>query len=319
MNLRIIKHIAVTLSGCAILVCCNDSGNNFAVKNIEDITRIELCDRDNDIVLSKVEKNEWLVASFKANMRNVENLKTILSEIEVQYPIPKTQASKYPKKKIIDEGIRIKAFEGKKIVKDYCLLITKDEKTQIIGLINGKQTPYVLTLPGKDIDFNEYLVLVSAFWENNILFSYNAGQIRLLKIENKISPDNSFSVKISDSIALFDMTGKNIPFDKSRMDAYLSYFNNISFDSNMDIPDDEKKKISATDPLYIMTVESNKDTVTCYINPIPDNNYDDYGRPIVYNRDYFYLIVPQKNLFAKAKWIEFDILLELKNFVYFCL
>jgi hypothetical protein len=284
------------------------------VSDIDNVSRIELCDRDNNIVLSKVGKNEWLVASFKANMQNVANLKTILSEVEIQYPLPKMYDSKYPNKRIIDEGIRIKAFEGKKIVKDYHLLITEENNAEVIGLINNKQKPQILTLPGRDIDFGEYFVMESAFWENNILFSYNALEIRHLKVENKMSPENSFSIKISDSIVLFDMTGKNIPFNKSKMDAYLSYFNNISFDSNLNIPDGEKKKIVSTESLYIMTVESVRDTLTCYINPIQDNNSDDYGRPLVYDRDYFYLTVPQKNLFAKAKWLEFDILLEFNPF-----
>jgi hypothetical protein len=78
----------------------------------------------------------------------------------------------------------------------------------------------------------------------------------------------------------------------------------------LNITDEEKQKISSAKPLYIMTIESDTDSLTCYINPISDNGIDDYGNPLVYNRDFFYLFVPQKNLFAKAEWLKFDILLE---------
>jgi hypothetical protein len=310
MTLRIVKYIVTILSGCAVFVGCSNSGSNFAVRNIENVSRIELSDSNNYIVLSKTEENGWLVSSFKANMQNISNLKAILSGVEVRYPLPKMYDSMYSNRKIIDEGIRIKVFEGKKIVKDCYLLITNDEGVEVIGLTNEKQKPYILELPGKDIDFDDYIVTESAFWENNVLFSYSAGQIKYLKIENNEVPNSSFSIEITDSISLFDADGKNRTFDKFKMDAYLSYFNNISFESNLNIPDDEKQKIISTMPLYIMTITSVTDSLTCFINPISDNSFDDYDNPLVYNRDFFYLIVPQKNLFAKAAWLKFDILLE---------
>jgi hypothetical protein len=298
------------LSGCAILICCNNSGSNFAVQDIENITRIELNDKDNHIVLSKTEKNEWLVDSFKANMQNILNLKKILSAIEIRYPLPKMYDSVYPPKKITDEGILIKAFERGKIVKSYYLLFTDKKNAEVIGLMNEKQKSFVMELSDMNIDFSNYIVTESAFWENNILFSYNREQIKYLKIENREDPNNSFSIIVADSISLFDINGENIPFNKSKTDTYLSYFNNISFDYNLNIQDDEKQKIISSEPLYIMTIKTDKDSLTCFINPISDNSSDDYGKSLVYNRDFFYLIVPQKNLFAKDGWLKFDILLE---------
>jgi hypothetical protein len=313
MSVRTVKYFAAILSASAVLACCSDSGSKFAVPDIENISRIELSDSDNYTVLSKAGNGEWLVSTFGANMRNIANLKAILSGVEVRYPLPKMYDSAYSDKKIRDEGILIKVFEGKKLAQSYCLLITDEENAEVIGLADGKHQPYVLELPGRNIDFSDYIVTEPAFWENNVLFSYNAGQIKYLKIENTEEPDSSFSIEIADSISLFDRNGANLPFNRFKMDAYLSYFKNISFDSNLNIPD-EKQKISSVKPLYIMTIKSDTDSLTCYINPIDDDNSDDYGNPLVYNRDFFHLTVPQKNLFAKARWLEFDILLEELSF-----
>ncbi|MDR2026467.1 MAG: hypothetical protein LBQ01_02785, partial [Prevotellaceae bacterium] len=311
MNLCFMKHVFIILSGCAVFISCNGSGRNFAVRDMENITGIELSDKENHTVLSKTGQNEWRVASFRANMQNILNLKKILSELEVRYPLPKMYDSMYSSKIITDEGISIKVFEGKKAVKSYYLLFTGEENVEVIGLMNEKRNPYVMELPGMDIDFSDYIVTESAFWENNILFSYSREQIKYLKIENMEDPDNSFSIeKTADSISLFDRNGKNIPFNRFKMDTYLSYFDNISFDQNLNIRDEEKQKIISTAPLYIMTVKSDTDSLTCFINPISDDNSDDYGNPLVYSRDFFYLTVPQKNLFAKASWLKFDILLE---------
>jgi hypothetical protein len=314
MNLHIRRHIFPVLLAGILSVCCSGKDNEFAVRNTENITRIELSDSNNHTVLSKSETGEWLVSSFRANMQNILNLKKILTDIEVRYPLPKMYGFTYSGEKISDGGILIKIFEGKKAVKSYYLLFTDEENAEIIGLMKGKQKPYVLELPGLDVNLGDYIVAESAFWENNILFSYHPGQIKSITVENKKNPDASFSVRITDTVSLFDMDGKSYPFDRFRMDAYLSYFNDISFDSNLDITDGEKQKITSTPPLYIMTVESDTDSLTCYVNPVSDNNFDDYGNPLVYNRDFFYLTVPQKNLFAKAVWLKFDILLEELNY-----
>jgi hypothetical protein len=289
--------------------------NTFAVRDIESINRIELCDSDHHTILSKTANDEWFVASFRANSRKIQNLKTILSDIEVRYPLPEMFDSVYSRQTIINEGIQLILFEGKRTVKSYHLLFTDDERAKIIALISGRQKPYVVELPGIDIDFGDYIVTETAFWEDNVLFSYNLGQIRYLRIDNRIDPDNSFSIRITDSISIFDCNGNGVTFDRSRADTYLSYFSNISFDRNLDIDSDEQQTISSIAPLYVMTIHSTIDSLTCYISPIHVDSFDDYGNPLTYDRDSFYLIVPQKNLFAIARWLDFDILLEDLNFL----
>jgi len=308
------KYILFFLLGTAVFISCDNSGNNFAVKDIENITRIELSDKNNQLILSKTEDNQWLVSSFPANMRNISNLKKILADIEVQYPLPKMYASVYSTQKIVSEGIWVKTFKGKNAVKSYYLLFTEDKGVETIGLMEGSQKSFVLELPGLDIDFDDYIVAEQGFWENNILFSFKPGEIKHLKIDHNENPNNSFSVTIADSISLFDINGKNVRFDKTKMDVYLSYFGNISFDSNLTVSEDEKQKIISTKPLYIITIESPTENTVCYIHPIIDNNTDDYGNPLIYNRDFFNLVIPQKNIFAKARWLEFDILLEELNY-----
>jgi hypothetical protein len=293
---------------------CNGSDSNFAVKNMESITRIELSDTNNCIILSATEKGEWMVSSFRANMANIRNLQKILSDIETEYPLPKIYDSVYDNKKITDEGILIKAFRGKNLVKSYSLLVTGEPDAEAVGLATGKRQAYVLTLPGQDIDFSDYISTESAFWENNILFSCNPGEIKYVKVENMENPDNSFSIKTDDSISLFDADGGNIRANRSKTERYLSYFNNISFVGNLNMTDDEKQKTVSAELLYILNIESDTDSITCYVYPISDNNLDDYGNPLVYDRDFFNLVVPQKKLFAKAAWLRFDILLEDLNY-----
>jgi hypothetical protein len=291
------------------------SDNNFAISNIEDVTRIELSDKDNQVILTKAAEGQWFISSFKANMRNISNLKKIISALEVKYPLPKMYDSVYSINNILNNGLAVKIFQNKNILKNYHLLFS--DSIGAIGLIDGKKKSYVLELQGYNIDLNDYFSVKQVFWENNILFTLDSKQIKSIQVEHTDNPNNSFIIeKNNDSISLFDKNKDTVKFNTSKMAQYLSYFRNVSFENNLNISDEEKQKILSIKPLYMLTIESVNETLTYLIIPIENNQLDDYGNPLVYDRDFFNIVVPQKELFARVKWLEFDILLEDLSYFY---
>jgi len=284
----------------------NKSDNNFALTgvNIENITTIELADINNQVVLTN-SNNAWLVSSFKANEQNVSNLKNILLELETQYPLPNIYKSDYPNSRIINEGIHIKVYTGKAIVKDFYMYHTDSIGT--IGLLGEKKQPYILGFPRQDIDIADYIVTEPTFWENNIITLFNSGKINQIKVDNHSDPNNSFTLKL-DSIVLFDLHGNIVEADKLRVEQYVSYFNTVSFEHNLSAT--EKQELAVTEPLYTLSINTKHDTLTCHIIPIKDNRNDNYGNPLVYNRDFFNFVVQERDLYVRARWLKFDILFE---------
>ncbi|MDR2467258.1 MAG: hypothetical protein LBD35_07685 [Prevotellaceae bacterium] len=308
---------------------CSESDGHFAVSDAESLVKIELTEGGNNVALSKTESGEWFAGGFAANPTNMNNLKKILSGIEMQYPLPNMLDSIYPARRIAGEGLRLRAFGRNGLVRDFSLLFAGDDGT--IALAAGGRQAYVVDYPGADIDLRDYLVAEPGFWENSLVFASPPHNIKRLKVEHTANPEDSFSIEnTGDSILLFDANGKPAKYDEYTMSRYLSYFREARFERIMELDElDETKRraLLETEPMYTISLtastasiastnadtDTDIDTITCRLYPIADARTDDYGNPLVYDRDFFCLAIPQKSLFAKARWREFDILLKKLN------
>jgi hypothetical protein len=291
---------------------CSGSDGYFAVSDVESLVKIELMEGDNSVVLSKTGSNEWLAGGFATNPTNMGNLKKILSGMEMQYPLPAILDSIYPVQRIAGEGLRIRAYGRNKLVRDFSLLFAGDNGT--IALAAGGRQAYVVDYPGADIDLRDYLVAEPEFWENNLVFASLPHNIKHLKVEHTANPEDSFSIEnTGDSILLLDADGKPAKYDDYIMSLYLSYFREVRFERNMELDETERRALLETEPMYTVTLTTSTDTATCQLYPVANTGTDDYGNPLVYDRDFFCLAIPRKSLFAKARWLEFDILLKKLN------
>ena len=309
-----LKHANRALSFVGLLFFtlwtnCSGSDGDFAVSDVESIVKIELTEGDNSVALTKPGGDEWLARGFAANPTNVRNLKQILSGIEMLYPLPAILDSVYPARRIADEGLRIRVFGRNKLVRDFSLLFAGEDGT--IALVAGGRQVYVVDYPGTDVDLRDYLVAEPGFWENNLVFASSSHDIRHLRVEHGDSREDSFSIEnTGDSILLFDANGMPAKYNEYIMSRYLSYFREVRFERNMELDETERRVLTESNPMYTITLTTSTDTVACRLYPIADARTDDYGNPLVYDRDFFCLAIPQKSLFARARWIEFDILLK---------
>ncbi|MDR2424278.1 MAG: DUF4340 domain-containing protein [Prevotellaceae bacterium] len=295
-------------AGLSLLMCCNTSYDRFAIDGIDKITRIELTGNQQQTTLVRIDENDWRIASNKANMRKIANLKTILAALEVQYPLPKIYENIYSPEKL-RQGVRVKAYREKRTVTDYYLLFS--DTLGATGMLNSSTKVFVVDFPAQDVNLEEYFVSDPIFWENNLAFSIMPERIKSVRIENGNEPANSFTIKQDgDSIRLFDSAGNRHPCNKLKAEQYLSYFGKVSYEHSLNIGETEKNGITTAKPMYIVNIETDNENIICFVYPIADNGMDDYGQPLVYNRDFFNLVMPQKGIFAKAKWLEFDILLK---------
>ncbi|MDR0559450.1 MAG: hypothetical protein LBG92_04730 [Prevotellaceae bacterium] len=298
----------------AVLFSCEQTGNKFAVDKIENITKIELNTDSIRITLSKTDSNKWLTDGFKANVRNISNLQKILSGIEVQYPLPKMYETEYSFQRLVNEGINLKIFKKKTIDKDFYIMFTDSIGT--LAVADGSKNVYVVDFYGQDIDIQDYIRLEPSFWEDNLALSVKSDEIKSVKLENMYDRDNSFLIhKNGDSIYILTLNGDTALYNSDKVKRYLTYFYGVYYENSLNLSDAEKHKIISSEPLYILSIETVNEPFTCTIYPVDDSGMDDYGNPLIYNRDFFYLSIPQKQLLAKARWLEFDILLEkLKYF-----
>jgi hypothetical protein len=275
---------------------------------MENITGIELSDSANSTMLTKTGKG-WLVASFKANTPRIEILKRLLSTVEAAYPLPATCDSLYAADMATKYGIAVSLFKNSKVVKAYTVFLLDDNR--VAGLIRGAKHGYILEFNSTQTNVADYFVAEQSFWESNILFALKPQQIKAIKVEHTADYAASFSIdRTDDTLRLFDAEHRRLDFDTDRIRQYLNYFGDVSFDVALDLSDSAKQSLAATVPAYRLTVVSASDSANFNFYAIPDTAADDYGKPLGYNRDFFILTSPCKKLYARAAWLEFDILLE---------
>ena len=298
---------------------CSDK--NFAYTDIDEISRIEIINY-NDSLLTTLEfmDNEWMInGEHIANIEMIEDLKFVISKLEVEYPLPKIYAEVLTDSVIMVQGMNVKIYAGKSLKRDY-FLYTSDS-LDCVGLLKGKQQAYSLYMPGIPLNPIDYLNANPVFWLDNVAFSYLPKDIVSVEVENMQQPDQSFKIingvdnqfKLIDSYNLREMPN----IDTMAVKRYLTYFNKAIFDRYTDFSDIERQELLLSDYAYVLTIET-KDKKDVYrVIYIPANDdFDAYGNTLEYDRQQFYLSINGGKDIVIASWLNFNILLKnLSDFV----
>lgn len=80
--------------------------------------------------------------------------------------------------------------------------------------------------------------------------------------------------------------------------------------------DFERRTLVLSEPEAIITlssVDGKTEVFKLYLIPIGDD-YDDYGRPLKYDRDKLYVVFDGDKQVVEANWVDYDILLRDVNF-----
>ena len=287
-----------------------NSDKHFAVDQAEALTRIELSSGEGRIVLSK-SNEQWYIYDAPANPEAVKRLLRVLTEIDVEYPMPKVHENSFSEISREAGGLHLLLYEGEDCIRNYHLMFT--EAPGCIGLLDGKKQVYCLKVTGMDDQSVEAsLSAEPEYWLQNLLFDLHPDEIVSISLFNNERKEESFTMACSDTSAtVTDHSGIRRPIDREVAGRYFSYFMNVSFVRYInpaDLSEEEQQGLMQTEPSHILTVETRtgKQTYKARYIPEPDRT-DEYGNPLIYNRDSFYLSLPDGKL-VKAKWITFDIL-----------
>ncbi|MDR2563297.1 MAG: hypothetical protein LBC98_05075 [Prevotellaceae bacterium] len=287
-----------------------NSDRHFAVDEPDAITRIELSSAEKRTVLSK-SNNQWRIYDEKANQLAVKTLLRIITDINVEYPMPKVHENQLLELNTDEKSLHILIYEGDNCIRNCHLMFT--ESSGCIGLIDGSKQVYCLKVPGiDDNSLSECLSPEPLYWLRNQLFDIHPNQILSITLTNNEHREESFSITCSDSaVIITDFNGNQLPMNKDDADKYLSYFMNVSFEKYIDAANLSKEKLQQiiqSEPSHILTLETADGKLSYKATYITEpDKIDEYGQALIYNRNCFYLMLPDGKL-AQAKWISFDIL-----------
>ena len=243
---------------------------DFKIKDTASITKIFMADKNGQSITLERTKQGWVTPNkYPCRADAINLLLYTMNMLDVKSPVSKN-AKPGVMKLMVGRSIKVQAFEGNKLVKQYYVgheNMENDATYMILtNLDNGEnyEEPFLMCIPG----FNGYLssryILNEDEWRDRMMINYTPPQLKSIKLEFAEKPDSSYIIKLNSttSFELQKLNGSPIPFDEVKMKQYLAYFQNISYEKLLT---NASKKLSDsiqnTIPFLKLTISTNQNEV----------------------------------------------------------
>jgi len=264
MNIKTIRNLIFIVAAGVLLLFLlktrspfGKSNSSFASEPQKEITGIEFSERGKKLSLLKKGEVWFVNGTNETRKSGIQFILRVLEEIKIKSPVSEGLF----KSEIIDKKIipvKVKVFEKRKLLSTFFVYKTRSNSYGNIMKIKERSKPFIVYIPGYEGDIGSAFTLNELFWQPYTIFNLMPSEIADVNFENLSDTASSFSI-INKSHHLMLSCGKmNITgWDSTLVTRYLSYFTRIPFESwAFEIGDEEKRKIEAQQPQYILTVKT---------------------------------------------------------------
>lgn len=233
------------------------AGNtSFAVRAKDEITRIGFSDESNRLSLVKEGEGWFVNGRHETRKTSISFIIKVLTGMEIKSPV----AQEVFKKEITDKGVtpvRVKVYDHWKVIGSFLVYKTSSNKYGNILKIKETSKPFIVYVPGSEIEIGSAFTLQELFWQPYTVFNLLPSEISSVKFDNIRNPDSSFTIRSEMKQFYLSYRDNDLSgWDTSQVTRYLSYFTHVPFESwALDLSDDEKVKISGSVPVYTITVK----------------------------------------------------------------
>jgi hypothetical protein len=231
------------------------NNTSFAVEPDREVTRIELQNRENKVILEK--RNEkWSVnRNNDARKSAVVFILKTLKEIKIKSPV----SAEIFKSEVIDkklDPVRVSAYAGRKLVKSFYVFKTPSNIYGNIMKLRVSSKPFIVYIPGYEDNIGSYFVVNELFWRPFSVFKLLPSQIGSVELQNYTDSLSSFKIENTNGVFQLKDAGR-ADQDSARLKRYISYFVNVPFETwAFDLTPVEQLKIEESSPLYRITVKT---------------------------------------------------------------
>ena len=170
---------------------------DFAIKNIEDIGKIFLVDRDGHrTLLERIgNSDEWRYnKKYKARANAMENLLRAVKEIEMRYQ-PAEAAKKNIMNSIATKGIKVEIYDKKgEKMKTYYIGGAPNDELGTYAIIDGAEQPMVIHIPTFSGNVRFRYNLNGDDWRDRHIFDAPLEKIEEVSVEYPSQKDKSFRI-----------------------------------------------------------------------------------------------------------------------------
>ncbi|OFY57951.1 MAG: hypothetical protein A2V50_02350 [Bacteroidetes bacterium RBG_19FT_COMBO_42_10] len=230
--------------------------SSFAAVPKKEITRIEITDSKNKLILSK-ERDSWLInGTLESRKSAVLFIIGILTEMKIKSPV----SHEMFENEIAGKGIspvRVRVFENNKLLKSFMVFKTGSNQYGNMMKMSERSKPFIVYVPGHETDIGSAFITSELFWQPYTIFNLLPSEISAITMENFSDPSSSFTITGRDDVYILSDTKNDVTgWDSSRVKRYISYFTWVPFENwAFDISDAQKETIISQRPLYTIAVK----------------------------------------------------------------
>jgi hypothetical protein len=209
------------------------SFREFAVSDIETISKIVLHKRDGETVKLSRQDDRWYVNDqFLAAPGSIANLLFAIQNVRIDY-VPTEAAYENIIKSMMYNSIKVELYDkDDKPVKKYYVGDSPDNNVGTYYVMEGSGSPLVMSLPGQKSNLRVRFSYTADEWRDKTIYNLDTDRITELTIRYFWEKENSFTVTRSgeDFTAGPAFPGVNKPvrkIDAKMARSYLLGFSNI--------------------------------------------------------------------------------------------
>lgn len=291
--------------------------SDFAVKNIEAVTKVRLTDvKGNTVTLTK-KGNKWLVNDkYDVNDGALGLLFNAIQKIETNY---RTQQN--GEKNVLNDMARLRnkceiyINNNDKPFKVYYVggSTADGEGTYMIMEREGQMAAhsYVTHVPGTKAFLTTRYYPDLENWRSIWVLRDNDQSIQSLKVTYNREVQKSFEVKkiAKDSFIVANSEGKVQEQPKQKfIHQYLNFYSELPLEVYENKNKAARDTVTNVEPFCTISVKRNDgsaSTVTLFYIPVNDQTrvqYDDEGRKLVYDIEHYYITFNNKEDFAMVQF-----------------
>ncbi len=300
---------------------------DFSFKKIEKITHITLSDeKGKRVSLDKDKEGNWIFeGKYTVGDEAIHLLLEALKRMETLGPVPQA-GIETAVRDLLKQHFKIEIFTGgdkpEKVF--YVGGPTLDSQgTYMLMEIDGEpaQIPFITYIPGQRAYLTARFDVDTLHWRSPWVFPYAVNEISEFSLQYTSDTNNSFTISRAapDSFVMADYKGDKTQQPKQTyIQQYLSFCNAMSLEAYQNkLP--AKNSILMQTPYataQLKTTDGKIQTAILYRKPIEDASrilFDDLGKPLLYDVEFYYLQFNNKEDFAIVQYYVWSKLLRSYN------
>jgi hypothetical protein len=237
------------------------SAVEFAVKDTNQITSVEITGRGGQVMLVKHE-GAWRV-NGKTPVRKdlMSGMLVLLSRLEVISPVSRSRSEEISRQ-LQKDGKRVIITLNKGAARAYFVFHDSSETNATYMMVKDAETAFRMGVRGyKRRDLAALYATDEWYWRDNLLLHLLPEQIAYISLQNNLNPARTFHLTRNKE-GRFEMSTGMVPGDwfnpvASKLNQYLGYFYEVRFDAYADLRQDMPLKHEYSDePDHVLEVSS---------------------------------------------------------------